>query len=80
MTQAQAIVSAVDCVVAAGLLAWWPFRWPRRRPVDEWVATGKALTRLGVKLGFKRRWLGLESDDLFRRRILRERARTGGMS
>lgn len=29
MTTAQAIVVAVDCLVAAGLLIWWPFRGQR---------------------------------------------------
>lgn len=33
------------------------------------VATGRHLTNLGKLFGVKRKWLGLESDKAFRRRL-----------
>lgn len=37
--------------------------------MDIQPAKGKALTKIGLLYGQKRRWFGLEPDFLFRRRL-----------
>jgi len=43
-------------------------------------ARGRHLSRLGLVLGFRRRWFGLEPDRLFRRRLLRHLLASGAPS